>query len=248
MKIELRFILLALLLLSITTIQGQKSEGGIELSEIRKNKNHLELDIKNVFTGLNNATMLYKRKYESGKLINVKQIKLLRFLARFNSQFTFTDDPTRDVLNEQKLGLFPSNLINIQLGIGIEKQFMNKGYVHYYGIDLIGRYTKNDDDFSNGTLGNVTVNYTYTTDRLLNIFNIGLNPFFGIKYYITNRISIGIETGLEVSYFNATFTEIEILHDSFGTLYSYTELEPFSANGLLVKFNNLRFLTMGYNF
>ncbi len=177
----------------------------------------------------------------------MNSIQLLRFMGAFENQFTITPDPNRDTDNNQSSVIHPSNSIDIQLGIGFEKQTMNKDFVHYYGVDGIVNYTRADDDYSNGKIGGVTNNYVSTTDRLIRVLRTGVNPFFGIKYYFNSSISIGLETGIEVAYFNQKITEVESFYNVINIL-EFNELEPVTSHGIQALFNNIRFVTVGYTF
>ena len=245
-------LLIALFLIAFATgnIFSQEKKIGAELSEIRKNKNHLDLDIKNIFSSLSRATLLYKRTFQKGDLIDVNSIRLIRFSGRIDNQITFTDDPTRKPNDTTNVGFHPSDIIDFQIGIGFERQKMNKNFVHYYGIDGIFHFVKFDDDFPNGFIGGVTNNRTFSTDRLWRTFRTGLNPFVGIKYYFTNRLSLGIETGISLLYFNQAITEVRFDQTIVNgqVVEEFVEDEPVKSNGLQVGFNNLRFLTVGYTF
>jgi len=247
-KLALAFFLVVY---GMTSVFSQEKKLGAEISEIRKNKNQVDIDIKNIFNGLGNATLLYKRAYQSGNLVNVNAIQLIRFSAQINNQITFTDDPTRESsLEDANVVFHPSNLMNIQLGIGYERQQMNKNFVHYYGVDGVFNFFQSDDDYANGYFGGVTNNHTGTTDRLIKTFRAGVNPFFGIKYYFTNNISIGIETGFAVLYFNQAITEVDREQELFNGEFVNTFVEdtPTKSSGIQTRFNNLRFLTIGYAF
>lgn len=241
---------LALLLLSCTHLYAQSNKFGAELSEIRKNKNQIDVDIKNIFTGLNRATLVYKRAFQAGDLVDVNAIKLIRFSGSFNNQITFTEDPTRLPDNNIVVELHPSNILDVQVGIGFEKQKMNKDFVHYFGIDGIINYTKSDDDLPNGTLGGVINNATSTTDRLISNTRAGIVPFFGIKYYFTNRLSLGIETGLAILYFNQSITEVIVEANLVNgqIVTTFEEDDPVKSSGIQTNFNGLRFLSIGYTF
>jgi len=243
-------IVFGLLFFVFADIYAQKEKGGVELSKIRANKNQIDLDIKNIFNGLSGATLLYKRSFKTGKLIEVNAIQLLRFSGRINNQITFTEDPNREPDNMDTAILFPSDILNFQVGIGFERQKMNKRFVHYYGIDGVFNMFKNDDDFSNGSLGGITINATNSTDRLITSIRTGVNPFFGIKYYFTNQLSVGIETGIAILYFNQKITEISIGQDFVDNelVTVVNEEDPVVSEGLQTNFNNLRFLTVGYAF
>ncbi len=211
-----------------------------KLSEVRKFNNQIDLDVKNFFKGLSTATLIYKHKIESGKFIMVDEIKLLRVMATINTQINFTPDPTRDPNNDIPVGFHPSNEFSFSLGFGLEKQKRSKKFVHYYGMDLIGEYYKNDDDFSNGSIAGVTLNATTTTDRKLKIWQAGLNPLFGVKYYFSPRLGIGVESGILIAYFNSNIEEFDEKSKEF--------LDPVISKGIIAKFNNLRFLNISYAF
>jgi hypothetical protein len=237
------FIVLSFLVLSPLFSQDSLSTTATDLSklsEVRKFNNQIDLDVRTLFAGLPSATIIYKRKLERGRYVMLDQIKLLRVTASINTQSNFTPDPNRDLKSPVEVGLHPSNEINVTLGVGLEKQKRSKRFVHYYGADLVGEYYKNDDDYSNGTIAGVVVNATITTDRKLVISRIGVNPFLGIKYYFSPRLSVGVETGFQLAYFNAKIEEYDTKEKVF--------LEPVISKGIITRFNNLRFLTVGYAF
>ena len=95
------------------------------------------------------------------------------------------------------------------------------------------------------TIGNFNGEQTNLTT---NSFGVGVLPFFGVKYYITNRLSIGIETG-----FAATFTQAFNREDTLdfinGELTAFNKGETTRAAGnFRAFFSNLRFLNLGVNF
>ncbi|MEM1216533.1 MAG: hypothetical protein AAGJ82_12650 [Bacteroidota bacterium] len=240
----------SILLFVVVNVFAQQEGRGAQLSEIRKNKNHLDLDIQNLFGGLRNTTLLYKRTFQMGDLVDVNAIRLFRFSGRVNNQITFTDDPTLQPNDTTNVGFHPSDALDFEIGFGIEKQKMNKNFVHYYGVDAIISFTQLDDDFSNGTIGGIINNATVTTDRFVKTVRAGINPFFGIKYYFTNHLSVGVETGISILYFNQAVTEVQFEQQSIDGLSQrvFVEDAPVVSNGIQTNFNNLRFLTIGYTF
>jgi len=230
--------------------QTQERKFGRGLSEVRKHKNQLDLDVKSVFSSLTNATLMYKRAYQKGKLIDANAIRSIRLLGRFNNQLSFTKDPTREDNDTSNVGFHPSNIVDTQMGIGFEIQKMNKYFVHYYGIDGIFHFFKMDEDVPNATFGGVINNATSTTDRLLRTMSAGFIPFFGVKYYFTSRISVGVETGFSIVYFNQSITEVNMYQRAVdGRIESiFVKDAPVKSHGMQFNFNNLRFLTVGYTF
>lgn len=218
-----------------------------DLSEIRKNTYQLDLDVKNVFTSLSNATLIFKKKLQSGKFIDVNSIKLLRITAKINSQTNLNDKSAGT--NFASYG--PVNKTDVGIGVGFEKQIKNKNFVHYFGIDAIGSYqTSETGTYLYYYSEILEYNFISTYDIKTKLTKVGVNPFFGIKYYITDKISVGIETGFEFSFFNNKTNQTQYLPRLVkeGVKIDIIEYDPRFTNGLLAKFNNLRFATVGYVF
>jgi len=237
---------------SLTATFSQDNQSGTEISEIRKNKNHLDLDIKNIFNRLEGASLIYKRSYQSGDLIDVSSIKLIRFWGSINNQITFEKDPVRDPNDPRYVSSHPSNVINFTLGTGIERQRMNKNFVHYYGIDAVFNYFDFDTEiFYSASSNGITYAYYPSSSTTINGYRTGVNPFLGFKYYFTDRLSIGVETGISLLYFSQTAREFwvqAIIANGQVTKITTIQSEPIKSSGILTSFNNLRFLTVGYTF
>ena len=122
--------------------------------------------------------------------------------------------------------------------------------MHYHGIDVFTQFYKADDDIFNGSYGGVTINAVGTTDRYIQTFRIGVLPFIGAKYYLTDQISLGIETGVQVSWFQTKFTEVEFEQQIINNQVTnvFVEHEPVKSNGVNIIFNGIRFVTIGYTF
>ncbi|MBK9221770.1 MAG: hypothetical protein IPO16_06560 [Saprospiraceae bacterium] len=196
---------------------------------------------------------MFKKKHQTGDLIEVNSVKFLRAYFSINTQINFTDDPTRMNQDSTNIEFHPSDIVDLTCGIGIEKQFQNKRFVHYIGSDIYGQFFKSDDDFpNNATIGGVILNSTSTTDRTARTIDAGINPFFGIKYYMTNQFSVGIESGFRLTYFNTRIQEnrtINKINPNTGQQMTvFEELEPVVSNGIRFNFLGVRFITIGYSF
>lgn len=241
-----------ILLLSIKAV----SQTDNSISEIRKYDHQIELgfrSIKSIYANTSSATILFKKKYQTGDLIEVNSVKYLRAYFSINTQINFTDDPTRINQDSTDVAFHPADIIDLTFGVGIEKQFQNKKFVHYVGTDLYGQIFKSDDDFpGNVGIGGIVSNSTNTTDRTVRSINAGLNPFFGIKYYITDQFSVGIESGFRLTYFNTKIQEIRTISEFDQELGQnitvFKELEPVVSNGIRFNFLGVRFITIGYSF
>jgi hypothetical protein len=108
----------------------------------------------------------------------------------------------------------------------------------------------NDDTFYASTRGGVVNNFNYFYDRTIWIFRFGVNPFVGVKYYFTARLSLGVETGFSIFYFEQKSAEIHVEQGFINGQLSpvYVKYGPVKSNGIQTKFNNLRFVTIGYTF
>ena len=250
----MKSVLSILLLLVATSGFGQFKFQSTDLSEVRKNKNQIELGLSSfsrIWNGTTSGTLLFKRSYTGGDLVEVNAIKLVRAFVTSDTQFNFTDDPSRNPGDTTAIVYHPSDITDVTFGIGLEKQKKGKRLVHYYGADLFAHLYSIDDDFrSSFGFGGVVVNGTNPIARLIKTNRFGINPFIGAKYYFNDQLSLGIETGFQVFYFLTQFTEVEaetrFVNNQFVEVY--LEKEPVRSNGLGIFYNGVRFVTLGYAF
>ncbi len=252
--IKLSTITSLLLLIFSASIFAQQEEKKNNISEIRKNNYQVELgfrSIKSIYENTSSATILFKKKFNPGKLIDVNAVRFMRAYFSVNTQVNFTEDPTRLPLDTTVIRFHPSNINDITFGIGLEKQFQNKSFVHYVGCDLFTQYYTSDDDVPvNSRLGNVALNIPETTDRFYRLISPGLLPFAGFKYYFNDQFSVGVETGIQFSYFNTKITEVRYEEEFVDgeNITTFEEKDPVVSNGFKVDFLGLRFVTLGYSF
>ena len=217
-----------------------------DISEVRKNKYQIELgfrSIESIWKSTTSGTIIFKHRVRTGDLIDVKAVKYVRGFLSLGSQVNFDDDPSRGAIDSSQTRFHPGNATRGTIGLGLEKQFEIKNFVHYHGVDAAFTYYKSDDDFvSNATWGGVQFNGTGTTDRLIRTARAGLTPFVGVKYYLGGRFSLGIETGLSVSYYNTKITELRRGPNGLEELPSTT------SNGIQFDFLGIRNVLIGYAF
>jgi hypothetical protein len=232
---------------------GQDSLATTPLSEIRKNNFQVELGTNNfssLWSGSVNGTLLFKRKINFGKFVEVSSLKMLRAYFSLNTQINFTDDPSLNPKDTARVYYHPSDEYNFTLGLGFEKQTKGKFFVHYFGLDLFNQFYRTNDDIFNGEFGGVTVNQTGTTDRYIQTMRLGITPFAGLKYYLTNQLSLGIETGMQLFWFHTKFTEVgfEVRLNGNTQEVVFVEHKPVLSNGIILKYSGVRFVTLGYTF
>jgi len=243
-------IITCLLLVATALVANAQSESEEtnynDLSEVRKNNFQVDVDLSNILDGLAGAGLVLKKKFDPGKFVSVNSIRLLRASLRMNNTVSF-QNYFKDTLANTN---YPKTNLDMQIGLGLERQYIHKKFVHYYGIDLIAAHYQSDNVYFGYGGGNVAyfVNYVYKYRRN----RIGVNPFFGIKYYLTDRFSLGIETGFELSYYRFKDEEYirswNVTQDGKIENYSATKVANTRFSGLTTSFNNVRSVTAGYTF
>ncbi len=231
----------------VTFSYSQSENKNPNISELRKNNYQVELNFKtvqNIYSNTAAATLMFKKKYNPGELIDITSIKFLRTYLTLNSNINLGNDtfPNKHFMLNYK------EMINLTFGLGIEKQFQNRKFVHYLGCDI----------FTNYYDGSKIINYYYTNSFMgynMNYeyektINSGLIPFIGLKYYVTDQLSFGIETGLSLSYYSSKINNVYYSLDFVNgkEVYNKTELTPFIENGIKFNYLGLRFITIGYSF
>ncbi len=252
MKITILFLIT---FMCINKINAQILKTQKDMSGIRLNKTHLELDIKNIFTGLNGASILYKRRLESKKYVKVNSLMLLRVSGTFSYEVEVTRDKnaliptTIDEYLPDNGYAGPYSLYN-KIGVGLEWQKMNKGFVHYVGSEIVFGLDKFYSSYYRTAFISSALDYQTIQESSYLNYSFGFNPFFGIKYYFNSQLSIGIETGVYLGYqLNRTKTiSYRTDNTSAGLVTTETPLPDRHSSKILTQFNNLRFLTVGYCF
>lgn len=132
MKTTITLVLLALCF----ALQAQKKNA---LSEVRKNNYQIEFGfnrITDTYKNTSGATVVFKKKLQMGKLIEVNSIKFLRAFLTLNTRVNVKSDTVTSAGADKGFVVYPTDYINVRAGLGFEKQFQHKSLVHYYGIDL----------------------------------------------------------------------------------------------------------------
>lgn len=218
-------------------------------SEFLSFKNQIEVDVKNIFKSYSGyGSILYKRNIGTNEEQNT--IKLLRLSGQINNSFVLSEPPTRNPADTNYIQNYPLDNVSFSLALGFERQKITNKFVHYLGVDAIFSYSKVESDYSR-LFGGIVFNSFRSTGRITEIYRMGINPLFGVKYYFTKRLNLGIETGFNITYFDQSIQEYGFVYElleSGGLRGVFQENEPYKINGFQTSFNNLRFLTLGFIF
>jgi hypothetical protein len=250
----LKFSLLSVLIfVSTEIVSGQDSLQTRPISEIRRNKYQVELGLGSISALWSNTTggsVLFKKRMDIGELIDITSVKYYRIYSSFNTDIRL-DTAVAKVGGIYNSTYSSDDYVDFELGIGFEKQFRNKMFVHYYGADLLTRINyRNDTRTYYNYSNNFNNEYTNIETRLDSRTSLGVSPFIGIKYYITKQLSFGLESGMYLSYYFGKYKETDKYYDG---RENPTLLQEFIGNEIPVKglnfaFDVLRFFTIGYSF
>jgi hypothetical protein len=247
---------LAFLILFGANLFGQDPKAEPSIREIRKNNYQVEFgyrSIQNITLNTAAASIIFKKKFSPGKLIDLTSIKFLRAYLTLNANIKFKTDAFP--LGDEYYNYYYSNdyLANsdflrrntdVSVGFGIEKQFQKRRFVHYFGGDLsVSYYDRKRDYYSNGT------GYHYF--KTYKTISTGLIPFLGLKYYLTDQLHFGLETGFALSYYHSNISDVSytylLLNNDQFVLDNIARRRSFE-NGIRLNFLGLRFITLGYTF
>ena len=113
---------------------------------------------------------------------------------RFRSDFGLDFDPSPTVPNTNQ----PRDY-TLSFDIGYERQNRVGRFVHYYGGDVMIRFSGYNSTIGIGIANGTDPSaLTYTTQKG-KVRTIGLEALTGGKYYMADRVSLSLETNLQLS-------------------------------------------------
>lgn len=237
-----KYILILIVLVTFSSILFSQNTDSLQLlNDKRQFKNELALDVKNAFAILSGAQIMFKKQINPGNLIEVNAIRSLRFFARARGQISFADEVDLDTL--PAINTRPHDRMDFLIGFGFEKQSIKKDLITYYGMDAEFGYYFLNDDFSSSFRYDISSGFASEDENDILLISADFVPFFGIKRYLTKRLSLSIETGFNVGGFYRRTRSITL--DGIRTL---EDRQEFSSYGLKASFRNLRFINLAYIF
>lgn len=147
--------------------------------------------------GESSTTLIYKRRYESGKLIRVRRTQARRFILSLD-----IDKPLKDEVPDGWFNNYlQENKISAYAAVGKELQHNLGRFQLIYGLDLYAKYRKNVY-LNRNYYVDPTSETIYTRDFSQYYYEIGggVTGFAGVRYFVHPRVSLAIETGLAVGY------------------------------------------------
>lgn len=89
--------------------------------------------------------------------------------------------------------------------------------------------------------------FLYTYEKRV---QVGVIPFFGLKYYFTSQFHLGVETGLSVAYYDSKFenTYYEKYIVLGNETITATDFHSNHESGLKLNYLGIRNLLIGYSF
>lgn len=229
-----------------------------EISEIRKNNYQIDLGfnrIQSVWSNTSSAAILVKKKFNYGDLVAVNSLNFYRAFFDFRTQTNFNANSFEQERDTLTVNESPANYYDLSFGFGLEKQFQNRRFVHYYGIDLIGEYFQANRLYYNAGNSEVLFDSNYGFKENVRTIRAGVTPFAGIKYYLTDQFSFGLESGIKMAYFNSKFkqrSDISIYSQNpdgtFTLIENRMNLRDEVSNGMIFNFLGIRYFTISYSF
>ena len=240
-------LLLVLLVLLVLSFQAFSQKNILkDTIDNRKYRNEIGIDVQGVFAGNIGGSFMYKKRTGDKKLIAVTYSDNLRFSGTLAGSYynTNVDAPIYyNITNDIKL-LVTRPTDNHQqyarIGVGKERIYFYGRFGAYYGADIVGSFSYDTDK---GTYWQSANTYADLPIRSTH-FGVGIVPFAGIKYRITNRLSLSAEC----NYFLAYGFQRTKIGDKKSNQASNQEPYIYYAHSINHSFDPLRFITLNYHF
>ncbi|KQS24788.1 hypothetical protein ASG33_23845 [Dyadobacter sp. Leaf189] len=130
---------------------------------------------------------------------------------------------------------------DLSFDLGYERQRKSRRFVHYYGVDFRLKFIK-----VNSTVGIGLNDSTSTfTQEKGHTSGIGIAPFIGGKYFITDRIAISLETRCMLSYLRVRSSTQQVNIDNQPVS---PKLDAANTNGVNFDIHPISAIFISYTF
>lgn len=241
------YLLLAFVLLSTLTFAQKKQKDTIRLDQF----NHeIGWDMQHVLSNTIVSSVLYRKRIKKTNPAKPHRFKYWRFAANLSGVFTNAQDTTIEI-NGRSLDVEKTENHGVRLSVG--REWLNHRwdrFSFYFGADLVLHYDR-DESIYNTTFSNrfvsVIPGHWALPERGDRIFyeaiRVGLAPLFGAKIHLSRRISLSVETQLNLFYkfYNIHLSSTDLSLSDFEMLrYKDSELEYY--------LDQLNMLSLNYAF
>jgi hypothetical protein len=161
-------------------------------------RNELCFTVDNLLLGGGSgSTILFKRRYESGKLIRVKRTQALRaFVSLDIDQSLGKETPDNiDLTNRQRSDNYAA------VGVGKEIQENLGRFQFFYGLDVFASF-QNYKVIERAYFVDPGTSTLYAQEHHRSNRDLrgGVTPFAGLRFFVHPRISFAFESGLAVAF------------------------------------------------
>lgn len=225
---------------SILSLKEKQSLDGKQ-----KMKYELALDIKNslIFGNRNSVpSAILKIGHKKNSEYNRDRLYNYRILGGIQAQFSFgqkvigNESSLSEEINQSEFNEFeivPDNNIDFHVGFGVETQIELKHIIFYYGSDFI--YSLDQFKLGTGNIDGITWAWANTVYSEQVLQTLSVNPFVGFRFFLTERISLAVESSFNVGLF-------------YNKSHKIDGEEFTRSSGIKTKLNTLRFLNVSYMF
>lgn len=146
-------------------------------------------------TNTSGASLQYKRRLEGKKYVRSDRFTVLRTQLGF-SVAAFTKDSFMVSANGSNIVVqLPTSQSFVNASIGLEIQRNLGRFQLIYGADVFGNYSFTDPTPAGSSPSQVTF---YHAVAYTNV--IGVAPFIGANFFISPRISLGVESAMSIGF------------------------------------------------
>lgn len=206
-------------------------------------KSEVGINARNIFSGAIGTGIIFKKRFKFGDLVARNEKTAFRIQLGGSGQIQLNE-------REQALGDTISPLLFRDIFnrgysvfglVGVEWQKQKNRFQYFYGLDVGYRLSKTER--LAGWTYSSRDGYTFRVNDE-HRSAIPLIGFAGIKYFITPRIAIAMDSGFEINY-EFGKTDITLINNSDG---SEITIKDFDIQNINYAFRYLNMLNLSYFF
>ena len=216
----------------------------------RKFKYEIGIDFQGFFKGNAGTSLILKVKKPTNGFVPLTYTTNFRFQLALSGTLPFESKVT--AIDTTITNAYYNNSVSkdlfIQPMIGIERVNFYNRFNIFYGFDIGPYYHYNSNTSTYYGFVNQFYSNGYPTGGTVNnYYGIAVVPFFGVKYRLTERFSISVESGINIAYdyLNCRLNETDL--NTFTNQFESLTMVK-NEKRFLVNMMYLRFLNLNYHF